>query len=139
GSTGGLCNGTIACRDENALCTEGRCTCKGGFKDINGVCRQDQHLGGWCNSTFPCLDALTNCSYTGTCECVSGYQGVNGSCVQDGLVGGACFSNITCIDKNAVCKADDVGLCMTGACQHGVCQCKAGTSLSLAGLCVKST
>ncbi|XP_052242797.1 neurogenic locus notch homolog protein 1-like isoform X3 [Dreissena polymorpha] len=137
GSTGGLCNGTIACRDENALCTEGRCTCKGGFKDINGVCRQDQHLGGWCNSTFPCLDALTNCSYTGTCECVSGYQGVNGSCVQVGDVGGVCSQERQCRDQNAQCVPDGQSLCAGTPCLPGLCDCLENWRMGPGGSCRK--
>ncbi|KAH3726171.1 hypothetical protein DPMN_052028 [Dreissena polymorpha] len=137
GSIGGSCNVTIACRDANAVCTNGRCVCKGGFNVINGVCMQNQHFGGWCNSTFPCLDSYTNCSHTGTCECVSGYQGVNGSCVQVGDVGGVCSQERQCRDQNAQCVPDGQSLCAGTPCLPGLCDCLENWRMGPGGSCRK--
>jgi len=100
-----------------------KCTCKQGFKEINGACTKAQKCADSstkiCSSKAVCLTTSSGDS----CKCGAGYNTFdNGlTCNEiDACLQKPCFAGVTCFDKNApqtgyTCKHPDTGtICPPG-------------------------
>ncbi|XP_053380579.1 neuroendocrine convertase 2-like [Mercenaria mercenaria] len=96
----GYCDLNVTCITDNAWCNaENVCeSCGTGYHEIDGVCKQDGALGGYCDALAVCVDSGVACDLaTDRCvSCTNGYHIVGYSCIEDSVQGGYCDKEIPC-------------------------------------------
>ncbi|KAL4233225.1 hypothetical protein ACF0H5_007909 [Mactra antiquata] len=122
---GYTCTSNSECKDVNAVCTGGLCTCNttthydsNGATDL-GTCETKRAIDATCpdpsTAGDSCIDNAECVDMAGSyqCKCNNGYTSSGGQCVQNVAYGQSCTSEVPCAGDNT-------------ACTSGICQCSSG-------------